>query len=100
MATYFSEGTTYSKSNTSFGLRPYDEQNNTASASQPSPTLICVAATKTHVVFKFTNPTGSGPTANVGWLLGQTQRCRIQRDATGFYAMPMNRAYGRVIVRP
>jgi hypothetical protein len=96
----FIEGNSYSDSNTPFGLRPYDVQNDNAAPSEPTIKLICVSVSKTFAVFKFCNPTGTGATANVGWLLGQTRRCRVYQDATGFFCFPMGRAYGRVIVRP
>jgi hypothetical protein len=51
-------------------------------------------------VFKRTQPTGSGPTANPGVLLGQTLRLPIRRDATGFYVSPLGRSRGMVILRP
>jgi hypothetical protein len=100
MATYFTEGNTYTNSLTNYGLRPYDVQNNTEAAVMPDLTFLCVAVSKTFAVFKRTQPTGSGPTANPGWLLGQTQRLRVRRDATGLFVQPLGRSNGRIILRP
>lgn len=100
MATYFVPGNNYTNSLTQYGLRPYDEQNNTEATSMPDVTYLCKAVTKTFVVFKRTQPTGSGPTANPGVLLGQTVRLRIRRDATGFFVTPLGRSSGMVIIRP
>jgi hypothetical protein len=100
MATYFIKGNTYTNSLTSYGLRPYDVQNNAEAAVMPDLTFLCVAVSKTFAVFKRTQPTGSGPTANPGMLLGQTRRLRIRRDATGLFVQPLGRSNGRIILRP
>jgi len=100
MPTYFVPGNTYSNSSTDYGLRPYDELNNTEATSMPDVTYQCQAVTNTSAVFKRTQPTGSGPTANPGVLLGQTVRLPIRRDATGFYVSPLGRSRGMVILRP
>lgn len=96
----FVPGNNYTNSLTPYGLRPYDEQDNTEAASIPDATYQCVAVTNTSAVFKRTQPKGTGPTANPGVLLGTTQRLRLERDATGLMAFPMGRAYGRPILRP
>jgi len=100
MATYFVPGNNYTNSMTQYGLRPYDEQNNTEAASMPDVTYQCQAVTATSAVFKRTQPTGSGPTANPGVLLGTTVRLRLERDATGLMVFPLGRSYGRPILRP
>jgi hypothetical protein len=100
MATEFVKGQTYGNSATQYGLRPYDIPNDQAAASEPSLTWLCCSVTKTFVVFKQLQPTGSGATANPGMLLGTTQRLRIRRDSTGKYVSPLGRKYGMVIVRP
>lgn len=100
MGTYFVEGNNYTNSPTNYGLRPYDVQNDAEAASMPDVTYTCCAVTKTFAVFKRTQPTGSGATANPGWLLGQTQRLRVRRDATGLFVMPLGRRNGAVILRP
>lgn len=100
MATYFKPGTTYTNSATAYGLRPRDLATDSAAASMPALTLICTAVTKTHAVFKFTQPKGSGASFNPGWLLGTTKRLRIEQDTTGFYVSPLGRRYGMAIIRP
>jgi hypothetical protein len=100
MPTYFVPGNNYTNSLTQYGLRPYDEQDNTEAASMPDVTYQCQAVTATSAVFKRTQPTGSGPTANPGVLLGTTVRLRLERDATGLMAFPLGRSYGRPILRP
>ena len=100
MSTYFVPGNNYANSLTSYGLRPYDEQNNTEAASMPAVTYQCQSVTATSAVFKRTQPTGSGGTANPGVLLGATTRLRIRRDATGSYVSPLGRSRGMVIIRP
>jgi len=66
----------------------------------PDVTYQCQAVTATSAVFKRTQPTGSGGTANPGVLLGATVRLRIRRDATGFFVTPLGRSRGMVIIRP
>lgn len=100
MPTYFVPGNNYTNSLTQYGLRPYDVQNNTEAASMPDVTYQCQAVTATSAVFKRTQPTGSGPTANPGVLLGTTVRLRLERDATGLMVFPLGRSYGRPILRP
>ena len=100
MPTYFIPGNNYTNSPTQYGLRPYDEQDNTEATSMPDVTYQCQAVTATSAVFKRTQPTGSGPTANPGVLLGTTVRLRLERDATGLMAFPLGRSYGRPILRP
>lgn len=97
---YFKPGTNYTNSVSAYGLRPYDERNNTEAAVMPDVTLRCVAVTKTFAVFKRTQPTGSGGTANPGVLLGETLRLPIRRDSAGFYVSPLGRSRGMVTVRP
>jgi len=100
MATEFVKGNVYANSVTPYGLRPYDIPNDNEAAAEPDLTWLCCAVTKTFVVLKQLQPTGSGPTANPGMLLGQTQRLRVRRDVTGKYVSPLGRRYGMVIVRP
>lgn len=100
MPTYFVPGNNYTNSLTQYGLRPYDEQDNTEAASMPDVTYQCQAVTATSAVFKRTQPTGSGLTANPGVLLGATLRLRLERDATGTMAFPLGRSHGRPILRP
>lgn len=100
MATYFAEGTSYTNSLTNYGLRPYDVQSNAEAASMPDLTYYCCAVTKTFAVFKSTQPTGTSPNKNPGWLLGQTMRLRVRRDATGLFVQPLGRSNGRIILRP
>jgi hypothetical protein len=100
MATEFVKGTVYANSVTPYGLRPYDVQNDNEAAAEPDLTWLCCAVTKTFVVFKQRQPTGSGATANPGVLLGTTLRLRVRRDITGKYVSPLGRQYGMVIVRP
>jgi hypothetical protein len=100
MPSYFIPGNNYTNSATAYGLRPYDEQDNTEAASMPDVTFQCQAVTNTSAVFKRTRPTGSGGTANPGVLLGETLRLPIRRDATGIYVSPLGRSRGMVIIRP
>lgn len=100
MPTYFVPGNNYTNSLTPYGLRPYDEQDNAEATSMPDVTYQCQAVTATSAVFKRTQPTGSGPTANPGVLLGSTVRLRLERDATGLMVFPLGRSYGRPIIRP
>lgn len=97
---YFKPGTDYTNNGNFYGLRPYDVRQNSEAASMPDVTLRCVAVTKTFAVFKRTQPTGSGGTANPGVLLGETLRLPIRRDNTGFYVSPLGRSRGMVTVRP
>jgi hypothetical protein len=100
MPTYFVPGENYTNSATQYGLRPYDEQDNTKAASMPDVVYQCQAVTNTSAVFKRTQPTGTSPNQNPGVLLGATVRLRIERDATGLMVFPLGRSYGRPILRP
>lgn len=92
----FTPGSDYTNAATTYGLRPYDDRNDSAATVMPAVTLRCVAATKTFAVFKRTQPTGSNP----GILLGETLRLPIRRDSAGYYVSPLGRSRGMVIIRP
>lgn len=92
----FTPGNYYTNAATPYGLRPYDEQNNSAATVMPGISLRCVAATKSFAVFKRAQPTGSNP----GILLGETLRLPIRRDSAGYYVSPLGRSRGMVIIRP
>ena len=100
MPTYFVPGNNYTNSATVYGLRPYDEQDNSEAAIMPDVTYQCMGVTNTSAVFKRTQPKGTNPNRNPGTLLGQTLRLRIERDATGLMVFPLGRSYGRPILRP
>lgn len=96
----FTAGKTYSNAPTNYGLRPYDQLNNSAASGIGSITLLCVRATKSYGTFKRLQPTGTGPTYNPGMLTGETLHLPIRRDATGYYVEPLGRRRGGPVSRP